>query len=53
MKKVRRPQKPKIRNWVARAVRDPQGDFRPRSEKDRTKYSRKIKHPKSLRTDGP
>lgn len=44
MKKTRTPQKPKPRNWVARAVRDPQGLFRPKSERDRTKYSRKTKH---------
>jgi len=44
MKKVRRPQKTKQRNWVAKAVRDPQGLFRPRSERDRTKFSRKKKH---------
>lgn len=47
MKKIRRPQKPKQRNWVAKAVRDPQGLFRPRSERDRTKFSRKVKHKKA------
>ena len=36
----------KPRNSAARACRDPQGPFRPRSERDRTKYSRKAKHPK-------
>ena len=44
----RRPQKPKQRNWVAKAVRDPDGPYRPRSEKDRSKYSRKPKHPKQV-----
>jgi len=36
----------KPRNTVARACRDPQGPFRPRSERDRTKYTRKVKHSK-------
>ena len=36
----------KVRNPVARAVRDPQGAFRARSERDRTKYTRKQKHKK-------
>ena len=36
----------KPRNFVAKAVRDPQGAFRPKSERDRTKYTRKAKHPK-------
>jgi len=35
-----------VRNRLARAVRDPQGSFAPKSERDRTKYRRKIKHPK-------
>lgn len=47
-KKIRTPQKPKVRNWAAKAVRDPQGLFRPRSEVDRTKYTRKVKHKKLL-----
>ena len=34
----------KPRNAVARAVRDPQGPFRARSERDRSKYTRKAKH---------
>ena len=34
----------KVRNKLARAVRDPQGMFRPKAERDRTKYTRKIKH---------
>jgi hypothetical protein len=36
----------KPRNLVARAVRDPQGMFRPKAERDRTKYNRKEKHKK-------
>ena len=36
----------KPRNFVARACRDPQGPFRARSERDRTKYTRKEKHKK-------
>lgn len=38
----------KPRNFVARAVRDPQGPFRARSERDRTKYTRNTKHKKSV-----
>lgn len=38
---------PKRRNALARAVRDPQSIFRPRSERDRTKYTRKTKHQKN------
>jgi len=38
---------PKARNTVARAVRDPQGPFTKRVERDRTKYTRKTKHKKS------
>jgi len=37
-----------IRNPIARAVRDPQGAYRPKAERDRTKYSRKKKHPKKV-----
>jgi hypothetical protein len=37
---------PKHRNLVARAVLDPNSLFRPKSERDRTKYNRKVKHPK-------
>lgn len=43
-KRVRRPQAPKRRNWVAKTVRDPQGPYRPKSERDRSKYTRKPKH---------
>ena len=38
----------KIRNKLARAVRDPQGMFRPKAERDRTKYTRKAKHKKVI-----
>lgn len=38
---------PKRRNALARAVRNPQSIFRPRTERDRTKYNRKTKHRKS------
>lgn len=38
----------KPRNHVARAVRDPQGLFRPKAERDRTKYTRRKKHPKKV-----
>lgn len=44
MKKARRPQAPKVRNWEAKAVRDPSGPFRPKVERDRTKVRRKPKH---------
>lgn len=42
---------PKPRNSLARAVRDPQGAFRPKSERDRTKFNRKVKHKKAVRYD--
>ena len=37
---------PKARNALALAVLDPKGAFRPKSERDRTKYTRKVKHRK-------
>lgn len=37
---------PKARNALALAVLAPQSAFRPKSERDRTKYSRKMKHKK-------
>lgn len=37
---------PKQRNLVARAVLDPSSPYRAKSEKDRTKYNRKVKHRK-------
>ena len=46
-KNVRRPQAPKRRNFEAKAVRDPNGPFRPKSFKDKTKLD-KPKHKKSL-----
>mgnify|MGYP001591794855 FL=1 len=46
-KSTRRPQAPKRRNFEAKAVRDPNGPFRPKSFKDKTK-SDKPKHKKSL-----
>ena len=41
-KSNRRPQAPKQRNFTAKAVRDPQGPFRPKSIKNKMK----IKRPK-------
>lgn len=38
----------KIRNKLARAVLDPKGPFAQKSERDRTKYNRKSKHPKQV-----
>lgn len=37
---------PKPRNALAFAVLDPKGAFRPKSEVNRKKYSRKVKHSK-------
>lgn len=37
---------PKARNTLALAVLDPKSIFRPRSERDKTKYNRKVKHRK-------
>ena len=39
-KNVRRPQAPKRRNFEAKAVRDPQGPFRPKSIKNKMKITR-------------
>ncbi len=50
-KKVRTPQKPKPRNWVAKSVRDLDGPYRPRAERDRTKFTRKKKHKKEVDND--
>jgi hypothetical protein len=44
-KSTRRPQAPKVRNFEAKAVRDPQGPFRPKKFKDKTK-NKKPKHNK-------
>lgn len=41
-KNVRRPQAPKRRNFEAKAVRDPQGPFRPKKFKDKTKKKPKY-----------
>lgn len=41
----------KVRNPIARAVRDPQGPYRARSEVLRTRHTRKIKHKKSVDID--
>ena len=35
---------PKQRNLVARAVLDPNGLFRAKCERDRSKFNRKVKH---------
>ena len=45
-RQVRRPQAPKPRNWAAKSVRDPDGPYRPKTERDRTKPTRKPKHPR-------
>lgn len=42
-KNVRRPQAPKVRNFGAKAVRDPNGAFRPKTIKDQRK--KKPKYP--------
>ena len=46
MKKIRKPQAPKRRNWVAKTVRDLDGPYRPKIERDKTQPYRKPKHPK-------
>jgi|TARA_R110000851_G_scaffold57506_1_gene133943 hypothetical protein len=43
-----RPQAPKVRNWVAKALSNPESPFKARVEQDRTKWNRKIKHPKGV-----
>jgi len=43
-KKVRRPQAPKRRNFEAKAVRDPQGPFRPQVIKNKIKKKPKYKN---------
>jgi len=42
-KKTRRPQAPKQRNWVAKAVRDLDGPFRPKVIKNKIKKKPKYK----------
>ena len=49
MKSTRRPQAPKVRNFEAKAVRDPQGPFRPKVIKNKIK--KKIKHTKIVWDD--
>lgn len=34
----------KIRNWVAQELRDLQGPYRPKVERNRKRYNRKRKH---------
>ena len=46
-KRIRRPQNPKPRNWIAEEVRDPNGPFRPRVIKNKVKKKR-PKHPKQV-----
>jgi hypothetical protein len=41
-KKVRRPQAPKVRNWVAKQVRDLDGPFRPKVIKNKRKKKPKY-----------
>ena len=42
-KKLRRPQAPKRRNWVAKQVRDPEGPYRPQVVDDKRKKKPKYK----------
>lgn len=44
MKIVIKIEQPKQRNALARAVLDPNSVFRPRAERDRSRYNRKVKH---------
>ena len=46
-KNIRRPQAPKVRNWAAKDVRDPDGPFRPRVIKNKIKTKR-PKYPKKV-----
>jgi hypothetical protein len=41
-KSTRRPQAPKVRNFGAKAVRDPQGPFRPKVIKNKIKKKPKY-----------
>jgi hypothetical protein len=50
-KKVKRPQAPKQRNWLAQQVRDPGGPFREKSIKSANEYKRRPKHVKKGFTD--
>ena len=49
MKSTRRPQAPKVRNFEAKAVRDPNGPYRPQVIKNKIK--KKIKHTKIVWDD--
>ena len=42
----------KPRNLAQKAVRDPQGAFRPRVIRDKTKYTRKKKHKENYKFRG-
>ena len=42
-KSTRRPQAPKVRNFEARAVRDPNGPYRPQVIKNKIKKKPKYK----------
>lgn len=48
-RKVRRPQAPKPRNFVAKAMLDPDGPFRPRTIKNKIK--KRPKYPKKIDLD--
>jgi hypothetical protein len=48
-KSTRRPQAPKVRNFEAKAVRDPNGPYRPQVIKNKIK--KKIKHTKIVWDD--
>lgn len=48
-KSIRRPQAPKTRSWTAKAVRDPNGPYRPQVIKNKIK--KKIKHTKIVWDD--
>jgi hypothetical protein len=39
-KKMRTPQAPKVRSWTAKAVRDPNGPYRPSVIKNKVKNKR-------------
>lgn len=39
------------RSFVAMMVRNPNGNFRPKTQKVKTKYTRKVKHKKEVAND--
>ena len=49
MKSTRRPQAPKVRNFEAKTVRDPNSPYRPQVIKNKIK--KKIKHTKIVWDD--